>query len=255
MTKADDIDYLRCHPDFTSTLAWKVTFAFILVGFVVFFILYISEVIKGTDDCLEGTQLFLSCSQPTKYTISWTFRWDKNINGPLTPDNAHFSVPIGAVYPTGTAPFWAPGKVASPGMKHLAELGNNTLLKNEIKSNHQEYFETGTTSTIGISEISTTFSVNSNYRFLTIASMVKPSPDWFVGASAVDLCDSGGNWHNYLAIPLIAYSAGTDSGTAFNSPNIPITLPIPISQIQGDDLRKLFNDYPLGAVSLTRVPS
>lgn len=45
-----------------------------------------------------------------------------------------------------------------------------------------------------------------------------PSPDWFVGADSVDLCN-GDQWKDSVSLELFPYDAGTDSGFTFSSPN------------------------------------
>lgn len=54
--------------------------------------------------------------------------------------------------------------------------------------------------------------------------MIYPSPDWFVGASGLELCLSNGSWVEQKVISLYPYDAGTDSGMTYISPDQP-TIP------------------------------
>lgn len=62
--------------------------------------------------------------------------------------------------------------------------------------------------------------------------MVKiiPSPDWFVGASGLNLC-SNGKWRKKAIMKLFPIDAGTDQGLTFTSPNWPSYPPKKITRI------------------------
>ena len=53
---------------------------------------------------------------------------------------------------------------------------------------------------------------------VSIVSMLAPSPDWFVGASDLPLCVDG-KWRDEVAVDLVVFDAGTDSGATFTSPD------------------------------------
>jgi hypothetical protein len=252
-TNEDDFDYLRCNPDFTSTLAWKISFVLSLVGCIVFFILFIFQIVKGSDSCLPGSQGILSCTKQTKYTVTWSFAWDKTNNGGDTPDIANFSVPIGVVSPAGVTPFWSLGSLATPGMQKLSEEGKTSDIEQEIELSGQTYFVSRASSK-GVANISSSFIVEPNHRYLTTATKIAPSPDWFAGVSNLDLGDSEDNWLNHLSYTLMPISAGTDSGKNFDSVKQLRVPPIPIDFIKGNDLGRLFSYNSVGTISLTRVP-
>lgn len=56
------------------------------------------------------------------------------------------------------------------------------------------------------------------YFQLSFIVRIVPSPDWFVGADSIDLCD-GDHWKENVSLELFPYDAGTDSGFTFSSPN------------------------------------
>ena len=49
--------------------------------------------------------------------------------------------------------------------------------------------------------------------------MIGPSPDWFVGVSALSLLDTGGQWMSTREVDLFPYDAGTEEGTEFSLNN------------------------------------
>ncbi len=73
----------------------------------------------------------------------------------------------------------------------MAETGNKSTLRNEIQSARQ----VGTAGFVldggGISsspsEVALEFFVNENHPFISLVSMLAPSPDWFVGVDQSSL--------------------------------------------------------------------
>ena len=65
--------------------------------------------------------------------------------------------------------------------------------------------------------------------------MIAPSPDWFVGVSALSLLEDGA-WVDEKVIELFPYDAGTDSGASYTSPNLPTGSPEGIFMIEGEPL-------------------
>jgi hypothetical protein len=62
------------------------------------------------------------------------------------------------------------------------------------------------------------FRISREYPLVSLVAMLAPSPDWFVGVSALDLCE-GGRWAAERTVELFAYDAGTDSGSSYESPD------------------------------------
>uniref|UniRef100_A0A8C4Q8H1 Spondin 1a n=1 Tax=Eptatretus burgeri TaxID=7764 RepID=A0A8C4Q8H1_EPTBU len=67
------------------------------------------------------------------------------------------------------------------------------------------------------------FSVDRDHPFMSFLSMLGPSPDWNVGLSAENLCTPDCSWVQHSVQDLIPWDAGTDSGTTYESPNLPTT--------------------------------
>lgn len=71
---------------------------------------------------------------------------------------------------------------------------------------------------------------------LSFIVRIVPSPDWFVGADSVDLCD-GDHWKENVSLELFPYDAGTDSGFTFSSPNFETVPQDKITQVGQPGLR------------------
>ena len=61
--------------------------------------------------------------------------------------------------------------------------------------------------------------VKGMYSWVSLISMIAPSPDWFVGVDSYNLCGSNGQWKDTATVNLLAWDAGTDHGYNFNSAN------------------------------------
>jgi hypothetical protein len=63
-----------------------------------------------------------------------------------------------------------------------------------------------------------TFTASLDCPLVSAVTMIAPSPDWFVGVSAVSLLEDGA-WAQSKVVELLPYDAGTDSGPSYASPN------------------------------------
>ena len=67
--------------------------------------------------------------------------------------------------------------------------------------------------------------------------MIAPSPDWFTGASMIELCDyKTGMWKEMVEYDAMAYDAGTEMGTGFSPDNEAEEPHMPISMIMCDSM-------------------
>ena len=64
--------------------------------------------------------------------------------------------------------------------------------------------------------------------------MLAPSPDWFVGVSALPLMEDGA-WRKRVEVNLRLYDAGTDDGTVFTAGNADTDPAEPIIALTEDD--------------------
>jgi hypothetical protein len=99
--------------------------------------------------------------------------------------------------------------------------------------------------------VSLDFTISSEHPAVTLVSMVAPSPDWFIGVSALDLIQDG-DWVDELVVDLHPYDAGTDSGTTYDSRDRDTVPPVPVSRIEGPPLQAGGMVPPLGTFTFRR---
>ena len=207
---------------------------------------------------IVSTSLF--SQSRASYTVSFTSVWDTETNDPVNgnsivalPNNAHWSDLVGATHNSSTK-LLEMGSLASLGIKNVAEIGDNNEISNEVQGlinvgNADQYLQAGfdafaprTTATL------TNIEVNEDFPFLSLVSMIAPSPDWMIAVDGINL-RNGNTWVDEIVIPLFPYDAGTDSGMFYTSPN-QVTTPSfePISVLINEGP---FNAKPIGTLTIT----
>lgn len=159
-----------------------------------------------------------------RYIVTFTGRW--NTPDFAVPGGAHFTTFVGMVH-NSNAWLWKEGIKASPGTELLAEIGNGTTMLTEIDSmiiarNASSLILFTSPATLTGSRMSSIY-CNSNYSQVSFASMLGPTPDWFVGVSGINLYKNS-NWIADTTLNLYAYDAGTEEGDMFGYNN-PATAP------------------------------
>ena len=195
-------------------------------------------------------------SPVVRYRVVFDATWSAQTHPQSFPSNAHFSPLVGGVH-TGRAEFWAVGDLASQGIEDMAELGATSTLVAEIQFAASS--GNASASTIvgsGISSPGSTsvqFNVTREFPLLTLVTMVAPSPDWFAGVAGLPLL-LGGRWRDNVVVTLIAYDAGTDSGSTFTSPDLDTNPAVPIAVIHTPPLADA-SGYapPIGRYTLSVV--
>jgi hypothetical protein len=193
-------------------------------------------------------------SETAQYTVRFDATWSAATHPVEFPPQPHFSALIGATHQADLR-FWEPGTNASHGIKNMAERGRTRPLAAEVET----AIAAGTANQVlqggGIFPspdfLDLSFTMDRDFPAVTLVTMVAPSPDWFVGVSALPLFEDGG-WVQERVVELFAYDAGTDSGTTFLSPDLATMPPVPVHRIQGGSLG---NGVPLGTFTFTRTDS
>ena len=169
------------------------------------------------------------------YKLTFTSTWSASSHPDDFPSNPHFSGLIGATH-SDAVHFWRTGETATDGIKQMAELGAKGVLISEINRAKGESNADSEINAGGIGNSpgvrKTTFDIRPPWNFVTVTSMLAPSPDWFVGVSGLNLLDEDMNWIDTLEIDLFVYDAGTDSGSNYTSPNRPTNPREQIRRIQ-----------------------
>lgn len=153
-----------------------------------------------------------SCTGEAKYRVNVDVTWNE-----ATVDSRHFTTLIGGVH-SDALTVWAPGGLATPGVKAMAESGNTTTLAAEVQAaiglgSALSVLQFGGGSAPGKS--STELTVKPNFPLVSFGSMLAPTPDWFLGVSSLSLCE-GGVWLASKSVPATVYDAGTKNGDGFD---------------------------------------
>ena len=152
-----------------------------------------------------------------RYRVTFNATWSMQTHPTNFPSNPHFSGLVGATH-HGDVRLWETGEVASDGIELMAETGGKRELRHEIEhliEDGDAYRElSGDGLSTSPSMVSLEFDAVSTHPFVTLVSMLAPSPDWFVGVSALPLMEDGA-WLERVEVQLRLYDAGTDDGTVY----------------------------------------
>ena len=158
---------------------------------------------------------------PAEYTVIIKSTWTK-ANFPLEyPSDAHFSGMIGASH-NARYTIFAVGRRPTRGLERLSEEGKHSPLNDEIKhaieqGNALMLFESGGLKNWKDSMVATV-RVDPAHPLVDVVNMVAPSPDWFTGATGVNLIENGA-WVSSRRVVLRAYDSGGDDGTTYKAPD------------------------------------
>jgi hypothetical protein len=194
-------------------------------------------------------------SPTAAYRVTFDARWSAATHPTDIPSNPHFSTLIGGTHDARVL-FWAAGRPASEGIRRMAELGSQSPLDEEVS----QAIAQGTAGAVvrgggvGLSPGSATaeFTGTIAHPLVTLVTMVAPSPDWFVGVSALSLLRDG-QWVSELAVDLLPHDAGTDDGTTFLSPDLETTPRAPVALITGYPFGNNGPMAPLGTFTFRRI--
>ena len=195
------------------------------------------------------------CSASATYGVTFTATWDATSHGsfPPFPSGAHFSRVVGTTHVEETS-LWSTGGIATEGIEIMAETGAVDALCDEVQAEvgsgraggcirgRQASFRSPGTVTLS-------FEVDEEFPFLTLVSMIAPSPDWFVGVDGIGLRE-GECWAPRIEMDLAGYDAGTDSGATFIAPNADVTPHEPIGPIEA--LPAEVRDVPFATLVVER---
>lgn len=185
------------------------------------------------------------------YNITFNSIWNAT-DHTAVPAGAHWSKLVGASHKNENA-FLEFGKMASTGIKNIAEFGNNTEFENEVNlsiSNKEanQYINGSALSSSTGNVTITNLEMNTDFPFLTLVSMIAPSPDWIVVMNSINLLDNSSNWKNEIIIDVFIYDAGTDSGTNYNASNLKTSPFENITKITGSP----FHGNKIGSLTIKR---
>lgn len=202
----------------------------------------VSGVLDGTSLTLplsaEGSQFFRVQEVEPTATFEFTFQsaWS-SLAFATVPANQGFSNIVGATHDQSFS-LWTEGETASSAFSQLTSDGSAgpvaSLIASAITSGSADVLieEIGVAEELGSRTFQVT--VNRSHPYLSFASSLQPSPDWFVGLSTFNLVDNTGNWIQSLDVELEAYDGGVDSGVTFENPPSP-TQPVEAIALLGEN--------------------
>lgn len=195
------------------------------------------------------------------YTVTFTARWTSEIHDSV-PASAHFTTLVGAAT-NGRANLWTPGALASAGLENVAELGRTGQFLSEIGAAMADMTAAAPVTSGGTGSTGTSvfeLNLSRDMPLFTFASMVAPSPDWFVGLSEFSLLDKHGGWvgdtgHMNLAV----WDAGTETGNRFSLNGTATNPPQPIGRLtaqvgDADIVNGVVNGRYLATIRFQRNP-
>ena len=162
-----------------------------------------------------------------KYEVIFEGLWSKFTHPKDFPANSwltHFSDMIGASHSSDFR-MWEYGGYASEGLQEVVELGITKKLEAELKAESNKIRTIIKARGLWHPNLNgktfAVFRVDKKHHLMSLVSMLGPSPDWFVGVSAMELCLRNCSWITEKVMNLYLWDAGTDSGQAYLSPNQP----------------------------------
>jgi hypothetical protein len=194
------------------------------------------------------TLVFFACSKDNvvtpdfkggaEYMVTFNMNWNSTDFPTDYPSNDHFSRLIGWSHDS-TQTLFKVGTLASAGIKNMAETGGTSPLDTEFADLIDEekgfnYF-IGSSLGSGTGNIVLNVEVTKEYPSITLATMIAPSPDWYVAVVNINLLENN-IFVDQKTVDAHVYDAGTDNGITYASPN-EITAPQqPITLLVGPPL-------------------
>ena len=164
-----------------------------------------------------------SADEAVRYKLELSISWSK-ANHPFDwPETGGHLSGLVVVAHGARYVLFEDGRTASSGLKLIAENGRSTVLDAEFTEARRRKRIGEVVKAEGLKKvpgtIKTEFIASESHPLVSFVTMLAPSPDWFTGASAVNLRKEG-KWVKRLRVPLWAWDAGTDSGSSYTSANM-----------------------------------
>ncbi|XP_073949802.1 spondin-2-like isoform X1 [Choristoneura fumiferana] len=197
------------------------------------------EDMRQPDDVSPNINYECKVCDEAKYEVTFEGSWSRNIHPRLYPESdwlPRFSDLVGASHAADYV-LWAPGNLASDGLKDLAEHANTSTLEAEIREKIGDGIRTlikGKGHGYKKMENPTraVFRTDNTNHLITVAIALYPSPDWFLGVTRFELCEEDNTWLKEREINLYPWDAGTDSGISYESANIETFPQDAVSRVQ-----------------------
>jgi hypothetical protein len=190
-----------------------------------------------------------------RYRVTFEASWSASSHPTDIPRNPHFSRLIGGTH-NSTVKFWESGRLASEGIRLMAEQGRTTPLDTEVEAaiaaGQAQRVLVGDGIDRSPDRVVLDFEISRDFSLVTLVSMLAPSPDWFVGVSGLSLIENG-DWVPEKVVVLQPWDAGTDSGATFGSADLRTSPAEPIHLIGTGPLLVGASVPPVGTFTFRRL--
>lgn len=164
-----------------------------------------------------------SADEAVRYKLELSISWSKANHPHDWPETGGHMSGLVVVAHGPRYVLFEDGRTASSGLKLVAENGRSTVLDAEFTEARRRELIGEVVKTEGLKKVpgimKAEFIASESHPLVSFVTMLAPSPDWFTGASAINL-RADGKWVKRLRVPLWAWDAGTDSGSSYTSANI-----------------------------------
>ena len=194
-------------------------------------------------------------ADPVRYRLEIDVTWSAETHPHEFFPDAHLTRLIGATHNERYVLF-GDGRTASSGLQSVSERGRTDILTVEMEDakERERLGEVFTGEPLGPVPGRMTAELNATeeYSFVSFATMIAPSPDWFTGAASIPLFEDG-TWKDRIELVIWPWDAGTDSGTTWlaeneeTQPRQSIRLITTPHFLSGDGLK------PMGTATLQRI--
>ncbi|MDO5981788.1 spondin domain-containing protein [Flavivirga spongiicola] len=165
------------------------------------------------------------------YTIVFESFWETtagdSANGISTiplPGNPHWSPLAIATHKTANTILMM-GSPASAGIESIAETGSTSAFESEVTANSDaDKFDIGSGLGSAQGTITKSIQISEDHPFVSLATMIAPSPDWFIAVNSENLRSGNGavnnGWKATYTIDVFPYDAGTEDGSGYSGDNL-----------------------------------
>ncbi len=137
------------------------------------------------------------------------------------PDDAMFTRMMVVMHNENTSMF-SVNTMASEGFRDYVKDGDTGGISSELSSTEMNPTIVRVGNDISpTGEDKVTINITPNTTFLSFASRISPSPDWFVGIDSFNLVNPDNSLVDVIEIVLFAHDGGVDGGTTYTSDDVP----------------------------------
>lgn len=200
------------------------------------------------------------CSTAVTYSVLNDCDWNAEKFPTDFPTGSDHWSPLCGTAHNSDYTMWEVNGTSTEGVKDVAELGSHTALNAEIDTcvddgNCAEFVTFSCKPFSGTCKHEGTIDMTEEFPYVSLLSMIAPSPDWMTGVNSVKLCGDEGMWLKSYSKDLIAYDAGTDDGESYESPDSESSEPI--TAFDAEDETNIFYNvdetmlYPVCTITFT----